>query len=418
MEANNDLQKHSVTSKNSKFPSRLGLALLIGPAGWLGSYVGLAATLLPSQIGVINPAHKVALVALFSTVAMTVSTIANIVFGALSDMTRSKHGRRTPWIIGNSLVSAIFLVLLAFSKSIMPMLFMWALFEIASNGVVAPMVAQISDRVPKKWQGSISSFYAVGMAVGNYGSGVIAAQFLNSVQKGIVFFAGWALILGLISAWLAHEPSNVEAERTKVSAKELLANFKVPTHNAKDYYMALVGKLLMVTGQYIIVGYQLYILKDYMKLNASASARTLTIMSTCLMITGIFCPAIIGPITDKLHRVKLPVAITTGLLGVGAFLPFLDPKPWTMIAYGVIAGIGMGCYSSVDQVLNIQVLPSKQNAAKDLGIINLANTAGMVLGPIVAALIISVAGYHAIFPVETLICFIGGGIIMLIKSVK
>ena len=39
------------------------------------------------------------------------------------------------------------------------------------------------------------------------------------------------------------------------------------------------------------------------------------------------------------------------------------------------------------------------------GIINLANTAGMVLGPIVAALIISVAGYHAIFPVETLICF-------------
>ena len=74
--------------------------------------------------------------------------------------------------------------------------------------------------------------------------------------------------------------------------------------------MALVGKLLMVTGQYIIVGYQLYILKDYMKLNASASARTLTIMSTCLMVTGIFCPAIIGPITDKLHRVKLPVAIT------------------------------------------------------------------------------------------------------------
>lgn len=195
MEAHSDVQKQALDNKQSKFPSRLGIALLVGPAGWLGAYVGLAATLLPSQIGVIAPANKVALVALFSTVAMTVSTIANIVFGALSDMTRSKHGRRTPWIIGNSLVSAIFLVLLAYSKNITLMLIMWALFEIASNGVVAPMVAQISDRVPKKWQGSISSFYAVGMAVGNYGSGVIAAQFLNSVQQGIIFFAGWALIL-------------------------------------------------------------------------------------------------------------------------------------------------------------------------------------------------------------------------------
>lgn len=418
MEVHKNSQNRVVEREPSKFPSRLGMALLIGPAGWLGAYVGLAATLLPSQIGVISPAHKVALVALFSTVAMTVSTIANIVFGALSDMTRSKHGSRTPWIIGNSIVSAIFLVFLAYSKSITLMLVMWALFEIASNGVVAPMVAQISDRVPKKWQGSISSFYAVGMAIGNYGSGVIAAQFLNNVMTGIIFFAGWALVLGLVSAWLAHEPSNVGDVQNKITLKEILANFTVPTHNAKDYYLALIGKLLMVTGQYIIVGYQLYILKDYMNLNSSAAAKTLALMSTCLMITGIFCPAIIGPITDKIHRVKLPVAITTCLLGIGAFLPFIDPRPWTMIAYGIIAGIGMGCYSSVDQVLNIQVLPDKQSAAKDLGIINLANTAGMILGPIVAALVISLMGYHAIFPIETLICFIGGGIIMFIKSVK
>ncbi|MFH5810611.1 MFS transporter [Companilactobacillus sp. FL22-1] len=405
-------------SSENKCPTRLGMALLVGPAGWLGAYVGLSATLLPSRIGAIDPTNKVALVALFSTVAMIVSAIANIVFGALSDMTRSRFGRRTPWIIGNSIVSGLFLVALGVSRNIWMMLVMWALFEIASNGVVAPMVAQISDRVPKRWQGSISSFYAVGMSVGNYGSGVIAAQFLNNVVSGIIFFAIWTIALGLISAWLAQEPGNQSDQETKVSMKEILANFKVPTKGAKDYYLALIGKLLMVTGQYIIVGYQLYIFKDYMKLNAAATARTLTLMSTALMITGIFCPAIVGPIVDKLHRVKGPVAITTIMLGVGAFLPFLSRSPWTMIAYGVIAGIGMGCYSSVDQVLNIQVLPNKDNAAKDLGIINLANTAGMVLGPIIAAIIISNWGYQAMFPIETVICIIGGGIIMMIKSVK
>ena len=61
-----------------KSPTRLGIALIIGPACWLGPYVGVSATLLPAKIAELDEANKVALIPLFSAFAMIVSTISNI----------------------------------------------------------------------------------------------------------------------------------------------------------------------------------------------------------------------------------------------------------------------------------------------------------------------------------------------------
>ncbi|KRL22880.1 transporter, major facilitator family protein [Lentilactobacillus kisonensis DSM 19906 = JCM 15041] len=78
----------------------------------------------------------------------------------------------------------------------------------------------------------------------------------------------------------------------------------------------------------------------------------------------------------------------------------------------------MGAYNAVDQALNVAVLPNPETAAKDLGIINMANTLGQVFGPLIAAAVISSMGYRAMFPVETAICVVGGLLIMMIKKVK
>lgn len=281
-----------------------------------------------------------------------------------------------------------------------------------------PMIAQISDRVAPKWRGTISSFYGIGQAFGNYGSGIIASQFIDTTAVGIQVLATFALVGGLLSAFLAKEPGNLDEPKVKFNAATIKQNFMFPTKGARDYYLALAGKMLMVTGQYVIVGYQLYIFTDYMKLGKGATAASIATMSSILMVTGILFTALAGPISDKIHRLKAPVAITTILLGVGAFFPFFSPKPWTMFAYALIAGIGMGAYNAVDQALNVAVLPNPNSAAKDLGIINMANTLGQVFGPMIAAVAISTMGYRAMFPVETIICVVGGLLILLIKRVK
>ncbi|KFI93305.1 MFS transporter [Bifidobacterium stellenboschense] len=401
-----------------KRPTRLGVALIIGPACWLGPYVGASATLLPARIGELAPDNKVALVATFSAVAMIVATIANILAGALSDITRTKHGKRTPWIVVCSILSGLLLWALSIAPNIPVLLGVWAVYQAVLNAVVAPMVAQLADRVAPRWRGTISSFYGIGMAFGNYGSGIIASRFLGNVGTGIQVLALIAVVGGILSAVIAKEPGNLDEPRARFDLATLKQNFMFPTTNCRDYYLALAGKILMVTGQYVIVGYQLYIFTDYMKLDDSGTTNAISTMSLILMITGILFCAVAGPLVDRFHRLKAPVAVTTIMLGVGAFFPFIEAKPWTMLAYALVAGIGMGAYNAVDNALNVAVLPDPKTAAKDLGIINMANTLGQVFGPMIAAGIISMLGYRAIFPAETIICVIGGLLIMMIKRVK
>lgn len=416
---------HQVTTSKVNFKSpkvkkqlRVGLAMFIGPIGWLSAYSGVSATLLPAKIGQLIPAHKVATIALFSTVAMIVATIANIVAGAFSDITRSKHGKRTPWIVTNSILSAILLFAFSMANSVPVLLGIWAVYQITLNAIIAPMVAQIADRISPNLRGTVSSFYGVGYAIGNFGSGIIASRFISHVSTGIIVFAFFTLFGCLLSAWLAQEPSNMDSPKKPFNKQTIKENFMFPTANSRDYYLAVGGKFLMMVGQFIIVGYQLYIFTDYMKLNPGQTATSVAIMSTILLITGILLTALTGPISDHVHRVKFPVAFATILLGVGALFPVFTPSPWTMYAYALISGIGMGAYNAVDQALNIAVLPNPDSAAKDLGFINVAVTVGMIVGPLISGGLISLWGYRIIFPVETLICLIGGIMIMMIKKVK
>jgi len=74
-------------------------------------------------------------------------------------------------------------------------------------------------------------------------------------------------------------------------------------------------------------------------------------------------------------------------------------------------------YNSVDQALNVTVLPNPNSAAKDLGIVNLANSLGQVFGPIMASLVIGFSGYRMIFPMAGIMCLVGAGLILMIKKV-
>ena len=89
-----------------------------------------------------------------------------------------------------------------------------------------------------------------------------------------------------------------------------------------------------------------------------------------------------------------------------------------MLAYAVVAALGKGMYDSVDQALNIEVLPDPKTAAKDLGLLNMANNGGQVLGPIFSASIIGIVGYAGIFPIAAITAAIGGILIIFVKGIK
>ncbi len=78
-------------------------------------------------------------------------------------------------------------------------------------------------------------------------------------------------------------------------------------------------------------------------------------------------------------------------------LPFASATAGAMVAAAAVAGLGFGIYLSVDTALMTEVLPSADDRAKDMGILNIANTAGQVLAPGLASVTVAVGGYRPLF---------------------
>ncbi|TNG97340.1 MFS transporter, partial [Pasteurellaceae bacterium UScroc12] len=86
--------------------------------------------------------------------------------------------------------------------------------------------------------------------------------------------------------------------------------------------------------------------------------------------------------------------------------------------YGFTAGLGMGIWNSLDNLLNLKVIPDKNQVAFFLGVYNLGNTLTQAFAPIIAAFVIRQFDFSAIFLVSFTFALLGGICILSIRTVK
>src|SRR6478609_10308378 len=167
-------------------PANMGVFII-----W-GAFLGI---LLPSQVAGIDPANKIANFALVSTVGAIFALFAQPIAGQLSDRTRSRYGRRAPWIMIGSLVGALALVGLAFANSFIGVLIAATLVQTAYNFAQGPLSAVMPDRVPIKRRGTFSALSGIGLMVGALGGQIIGSVFLGSIAAGYVFLAVFSVLM-------------------------------------------------------------------------------------------------------------------------------------------------------------------------------------------------------------------------------
>lgn len=189
-------------------------------------------------------------------------------------------------------------------------------------------------------------------------------------------------------------------------------------HNARDFWLAFTGRTLLIFSYYMILNYQLYILESYIGQSKTAAAATISIMSVVTMVVTLIGSLTSGAISDKLGRRKIPVNIASLLLAIGYLLPWVMKTSFSMILFAGFAGLGYAVYGAVDQALNVDVLPNKEEAGKDLGILNIATTLGQTAGPIVTSALVGMAGYNLVFPVAIAFAVLACIFIQMIRSVK
>jgi MFS family permease len=129
--------------------------------------------------------------------------------------------------------------------------------------------------------------------------------------------------------------------------------------------------------------------------------------------------AIVGGLwSDRVGKRKIFV-IWSGLIAASALLLFALVPTWeAALAAAIILGIGFGTYSAVDFALITQVLPGAGARAKDLGVINIANSLPQVLAPVVAAGVLALGlGYTVLYTTAAAVSILGSVLVVRIKSI-
>lgn len=386
---------------------------------WAAPFTMGSGVLLPQIFNSLHGVSAEAALGTMNSIGCVFALVANIVFGALSDMSRFRVGKRTPWIVLGGIIGAVGFLVVTQSHTLFMIIFGWCIVQVGINCLIAPAVAVLSDRIPEATRGTYSALYGASMIVGQQLGTIIGSFFINKIQTGLLVGMVIFLFSGILTVLIwprERSAANTVVERTWADVGR---SFVPPTRNARDFYLALLGRFTFVIGCFMISGYQLYILQKYCRLSDSAAASTLQVMALISVVTTILAAVVSGPLSDFLQRRKIIVAVSCVVIAIGMAFPFFMPNPTGMFIYAALAGIGNGCYMSVDQALNVDVLPNAEEAGKDLGILNLANTIGQVLAPGCTTLVIGLfGGYRMVFPVAIVCLLVGTFFIMMIRKVK
>ncbi|OZG65034.1 MFS transporter [Bifidobacterium eulemuris] len=412
---------------SSREKIRFGVGFALFSLIWMTAGTSGSAVLLPQRFTELGIGVPEVILGTMNSVGCVFALVANVVFGALSDITRSRFGKRTPWIVVGGFITAAGYVLASQSVDLFGIVAGWSVVQVGVNMMIAPAVAVLSDRIPESTRGTFSAFYGGAQIVGQSAGTFLGAQFIEKMGQGFMVGVALFAITGVVTVLVwprersskASDPSSDGGTAARLDAKAILRSFVPPTRNCRDFYLALVGRLMLILGWSMIQGYQLYILQKYCGQTTEESAATISTMSVVSMVVLIITSVVSGPISDLLHRRKIIVAIGSVIIAVGIAIPWFMPTGFGMVLFAGVGGFGYGIYIAVDQALNVDVLPSQEEAGKDLGILNLANTVGQVLAPvIVGAIVVATGSYATLFPIALASVLAGAVVIMFIRKVR
>lgn len=388
-------------------PANLGIFIVWG---------SVPSILLPQQVQLIDKAQGLANLTIIATIGAFAALVAQPIAGQISDRTRSRFGRRAPWIILGGLAGALSLVGLAFSHSIWAIAIVWPLVQISFNFAQGPLSAVMPDRVPLRRRGTFSALVGVGTMIGALGGQIIGAVFFNSISVGYIFFAVFSVVMLTLFCIFNPDYSSENITPEPFKFADFIKTFWVNPVKHPDFFWAFTGRLLLYTGYFAVTQFQLYILQHYLHVKAPQSVIPL------LGIIGIvgMVPMMIvsGPISDKVGRRKPFVFAASIIMAAALVLPWAWPTLTSWMIMTFVLGLGFGMFGAVDQALMTQVLPSAKSFAKDLGVVNIAATLPQTVAPAVGGAIALTFGYAGLFPVGIVLSVLGAFCVWFIKASK
>jgi MFS family permease len=370
-----------------------------------------------SLVGIERAPNSLALVA---AIGSLLAMVGNPFFGKMSDRTSSQLGMRRPWMVIGLAGGSLGILAVALAPNIPVVLAGWCIAQLSFNALLAAMVAVLPDQVPAAQRGLVSGVLGVCVPIASVGGTFLVKLFTGNQLA--MFLAPCAIggFFILLFAVTLKDRRLAKADKPTWSSREFLSTFYVNPRTGPDFGWAFASRFMFVLAYAFLTTYQAYYLLDRIGSAEADVPQQIFIGTLAQSVVVIAASLIGGNLSDRTGRRKVFVLTASIVYGLAMFVVAIASSFDGFLVGMAISGLGFGMYVAVDLALVADVLPDKANAAKDLGVFNIAGALPFSIAPAIAPVVLAISGgsYGVLYAVAGVCAIVGAFAILPVRGVR
>jgi MFS family permease len=348
-------------------------------------------------------------VSLLDTIGAAFAIVWQPAIGAISDNSRFALGRRRPFIAIGVVGDVVFLTLIAFVTSYWALLIVYAAFQLASNTAQGPYQGMLPDQVPANQRSEASGYYGLMNMLGTIVGFLVVGALLiptHHLRLAILTLPVVVAIAGLLVIFGVPDRRRTRAAEQPMG-RSVILSFAIDVRRYRDFAWLMVSRLFFLMAPVGISTYAFnFIRYTFHYSEGKASLFASALQATVVIFAAVFCMTA-GFMAERYGKKRL-IAAACVLGAVGSSLLIVAPSlPW-ILAFGLIVGVALGIFLSVDWAFMTDLIP-KAEAGRYMGVSNIATaSAGLIARPILGPIIdafnngrTSAVGYRVMFGIVT-----------------
>jgi MFS family permease len=332
--------------------------------------------------------------ALAGYLVLGVNIVVQPTVGMISDYTRSRWGRRKPYIAIGATLDVVFIIGLATSSSFAVLVAFLFLLQFSSNFAQGPFQGYIPDLVPVRQVGLASAMVGAMQTVGYIVGGIIVSSaYLLAPAGGQPDYTAPTIFLGFIE--LATAIGTILWVREGAPARErqgrswlaiATSAWSADILRERSFVFMVLSRLMFFAGINALLNWFIQFFNQTLLLTTQDKGIVVPVTQVIVALVTVAATFPSARISDRIGR-KPVIYVACVIGGIGLAVAAIAPSVAVFLVGGVLLGVAAGTFLAVDWALMTDIIP-KAASGRYMGISNIAvaaagTLAGTLVGPLI-----------------------------------
>ncbi|GAA3860632.1 MFS transporter [Leifsonia kafniensis] len=405
----NDAMSETADSALPKLRARYLWVIYIAQLTLYIAWIVPIAFSLAIRVDQIAPDNRDSILALAVGLPGLFVVIGTPLVGIFSDRTRSRFGRRRPWLLLGSFLGLVGSAVIALTGDVAGLIVGWCI-AYTGYGIAASMInTHLGDNLPAVQRGRVMGILGATTQIAPILGVAVAGSMASSPIALFLLPATIAFVGGLFFVVIMRDPQ-VTTPRPALRLSKVFEGFYFNPRRYPNLAWVWISKACVFLAISMAGLYGVYLLSSRLGLTTAEVGGVVALAGLMGVGAGILGAIGSGYLSDKLKTRKPFLVFSAVAIGVSMVITGTSATLVQYIVGAVVLSLSIGVYGAVDQALALDVLPRDTDEnGRFLAIIGIGSTLPQAIGPFAAgfALALGSGNYTVVYIVGAVIAVCG-----------